>query len=101
MLPQEAKLRNFTYASTMTLDINIQYVVRNTENMDNPKIIEKTLSKINIGKIPIMLKSSICVLTQNKQLNNDHLYEVLDLFSRLKVIFDFEKNYLKLMIKFN
>ena len=75
MLPQEAKLRNFTYASTMTLDINIQYVVRNTENMDNPKIIEKTLSKINIGKIPIMLKSSICVLTQNKQLNNDYTGE--------------------------
>ena len=50
MLPQEAKLRNFTYASTMTVDINIQYVVRNTENMENPKIIEKTLTKINIGK---------------------------------------------------
>ena len=75
MLPQEAKLRNFTYASTMTLDINIQYIVRNTENMDNPKIFEKTLSKINIGKIPIMLKSSICVLTQNKQLNNEHTGE--------------------------
>ena len=65
MLPQEAKLRNFTYASTMTLDIKIQYTIRNTENMDQPKIIEKTLSKINIGKIPIMLKSSICVLNQN------------------------------------
>ena len=65
MLPQEAKLRNFTYASTMTLDINIQYTIRNTENMDEPKVIEKTLSKINIGKIPIMLKSSICVLNQN------------------------------------
>jgi DNA-directed RNA polymerase beta subunit len=25
MLPQEAKLRNFTYASTMTVDLNIQY----------------------------------------------------------------------------
>jgi DNA-directed RNA polymerase II subunit RPB2 len=70
MLPQEAKLRNFTYASTMTVDINIQYVVRNTENMENPKIIEKTLPKINIGKLPIMLKSSVCVLTQNKHINN-------------------------------
>jgi DNA-directed RNA polymerase II subunit RPB2 len=70
MLPQEAKLRNFTYASTMTVDINIQYVVRNTENMENPKIIEKTLPKINIGKLPIMLKSSVCVLTQNKHISN-------------------------------
>jgi len=66
MLPQEAKLRNFTYSSTMTIDIQIQYIIRNTESMDTPKIIKKTLPKINIGKMPIMVKSSICVLTQNK-----------------------------------
>ena len=64
MLPQEAKIRNFTYASTMTVDINIKYVIRNTENMDTPKTVEKTIPKINIGKLPIMLKSSICVLTK-------------------------------------
>jgi len=69
MLPQEAKLRNFTYASTMTVDVNIKYVIRNTENMDVPKTIEKTLPKINIGKLPIMLKSSICVLKQNGHIN--------------------------------
>jgi DNA-directed RNA polymerase beta subunit/intein/homing endonuclease len=68
MLPQEAKLRNFTYASGMTVDVKIKYIIRNTENMDTPKIIEKTLPKINIGKMPIMVKSSICVLTQNKHL---------------------------------
>jgi DNA-directed RNA polymerase II subunit RPB2 len=69
MLPQEAKLRNFTYASTMTVDLNIKYVVRNTENMDSPKTIEKVLPKINIGKLPIMLKSSICILTQNRHIS--------------------------------
>ena len=69
MLPHEAKLRNFTYASTMTIDVNIQYTVRNTENMDNPKIITRTLPKINIGKMPIMLKSSICVLNQNRHIH--------------------------------
>jgi len=75
MLPQEAKLRNFTYASTMYVDLNIQYVVRNTEKMDSPKIINSTLSKINIGKMPIMLKSSICVLTQNRHISNDYTGE--------------------------
>jgi len=69
MLPQEAKIRNFTYASNMTLDINLKYVIRNNENMETPKIIEKVLPKINIGKLPIMLKSSICVLTQNKHIH--------------------------------
>jgi DNA-directed RNA polymerase beta subunit len=70
MLPKEAKLRNFTYASTMTLDLNIKYSIRNTEKMETPRIIEKTLSKINIGKLPIMVKSSICVLTQNKHIDS-------------------------------
>ena len=73
MLPQEAKLRNFTYASTMTVDIDIEYIVRNTEEMDAPKIIKKTLPKINIGKMPIMLKSSICVLNQNNNFTNHEL----------------------------
>jgi DNA-directed RNA polymerase II subunit RPB2 len=71
MLPQEAKLRNFTYASNMTVDVHIKYIVRNTESMDTPKIIEKVLPKINIGKMPIMIKSSICVLTQNKHLQTN------------------------------
>lgn len=65
MLPQDARLRNFTYASTMTVDLNIQYIIRNTETMEEPNIINKTIQKINIGKMPIMLKSSICVLKQN------------------------------------
>ena len=75
MLPQEARIRNFTYASTMNVDLNIQYIIRNTENMENPKIIEKILPKINIGKLPIMLKSSICLLTQNKHINSEYTQE--------------------------
>lgn len=75
MLPQEAKTRNFTYASTMTVDINIQYVIRTTDSMENPRTIERTLPKINIGKLPIMLKSSVCVLTQNPHLSHDYTGE--------------------------
>jgi len=75
MLPQEAKLRNFTYASTMTVDVKIKYIVRNTEAMDTPKIITKTLPKINIGKMPIMLKSSICVLAQNRHIQSQYTGE--------------------------
>jgi DNA-directed RNA polymerase beta subunit len=75
MLPQEAKLRNFTYASTMTIDIRLEYTIRNTEAMDQPRKIQKFLPKINIGKMPIMLKSSICVLTQNNHIHPIHTGE--------------------------
>lgn len=64
MFPQEARLRNFTYASNMTVDINVKYITRNGNNLENIQTNYKTISKIHIGKIPIMLKSSICVLKQ-------------------------------------
>ena len=70
MFPQEARLRNFTYASAMTIDINIKYIVRNGPNLDNTQTFYKTISKVHIGKLPIMLKSNICVLNQYKHFEN-------------------------------
>ena len=70
MFPQEARLRNFTYASSTTIDINIKYVVRNGPNLENTQTFYKTIPKIHIGKLPIMLKSNICVLNQYKHFEN-------------------------------
>jgi DNA-directed RNA polymerase beta subunit len=70
MFPQEARLRNFTYASTTTIDINIKYVVRNGPNLENTQTFHKTIPKVHIGKLPIMLKSNICVLSQYKHFEN-------------------------------
>ena len=75
MFPQEARLRNFTYASAMTIDINVKFVVRNGENLDNVQTFYKILPKIHIGKLPIMLKSNICVLTQYKHVENSQTGE--------------------------
>jgi len=69
MLPMEARLRNFTYASNMTMNVAVKYTIRDTLDMDQPRVITKIIPKVNIGKIPIMVKSSICVLTQNPQLD--------------------------------
>ena len=71
MFPQEARLRNFTYASTMTLDLNMEIKVRYGENLQQIETHFKKLPKIHIGKMPIMLKSKICVLTQYKHLHTD------------------------------
>ena len=75
MFPQDARLRNFTYASAMTVDMNIKYVVRNGADLENCQTVYKTLPKIHIGKLPIMLKSSICVLNQYKHVNSDQTGE--------------------------
>ena len=75
MFPQEARLRNFTYASAMTVDINIKYIIRTGSELENTQTFHKTLNKIHIGKLPIMLKSSICVLNQYKHVENTHTGE--------------------------
>ena len=71
MFPQEARLRNFTYASMMTIDLNIKYIVRTGDNLENSQTFYKTLSKIHIGKLPIMLKSSVCLLSQYQHINEN------------------------------
>lgn len=70
LLPQEARLRNFTYSGSMTIDLNIKYIVRNGDNYNNILTYEKCLKNINIGKLPIMLRSDICVLNQYKDMNH-------------------------------
>ena len=70
MFPHEARLRNFTYASAMTIDLNIKIIRRFGENLNQSESFHKTLKKIRIGKLPIMVKSDICVLRQYKHLNH-------------------------------
>lgn len=71
MYPQEARLRNFTYASAMTLDMNIKIIHRSGEGLSQCQTQYKKLPKIHIGKLPIMVQSAICVLTLNSHLNAD------------------------------
>jgi DNA-directed RNA polymerase beta subunit len=75
MFPQEARLRNFTYAASTTIDINVKYIVRNGENLENTQIFYKTIPRVHIGKLPIMLKSNICVLNQYKHFDNNQTGE--------------------------
>ena len=59
MYPNEARLRNFTYSSQMTMDINITYEIQTAETSQT---VNKMIPNINIGKIPIMLNSCLCSL---------------------------------------
>lgn len=69
MYPNEARQRNFTYASDLFVDMHVQYKQYdpNTGDLCLDKISE--VERISLGKIPIMLHSSICVLSQRNQGN--------------------------------
>ena len=75
MFPQEARLRNFSYSSAMTVDLNIKYIIRNGENYKNILNYQKKIKNVHIGKLPIMLKSDLCVLNQYKHLNHNETGE--------------------------
>jgi len=69
MFPQEARLRNFTYSSAQTVDINLKIIKRSGDKLEKQEIMMKKLPHIHIGKLPIMLKSNICVLKQYSHLS--------------------------------
>ena len=72
MFPQEARLRNFTYSSAMTIDMNVKYIVRGGDDLETVNVFHKNYAKVHIGKLPIMLKSDICVLQQYKYVDHVH-----------------------------
>ena len=62
MLPYEARVRNFTYAAQMFVDV--KFTVRSYSGPNLSEFVEqtKTFEGISMGKIPVMLGSSLCVL---------------------------------------
>ena len=60
MTPNDARQRNFTYASNLTVDLKITTRSLNSEG----EYIEETkeLKNVQLGKIPIMVKSNYCSL---------------------------------------
>ena len=49
MFPQEARLRNFTYSSSMVLDLHIKIVERFGEALDKENIYHKVMKQIHIN----------------------------------------------------
>ena len=71
MFPHEARLRNFTYAAAMTVDLNMKIITRSGENLHLEQHYHKVLPRIHIGKMPVMLRSVICVLNQYRHVSSD------------------------------
>ena len=61
MLPKEARLRGFTYAAIMSVTLNVKVTVT-PQGSDSPQTYHRTLNDIQLGKLPIMVGSRVCVL---------------------------------------
>ena len=74
LLPSEARLRNFTYASNTTVDLEIVSMERNAES-EIVRTQNTVIPNVSITEMPIMVKSSLCMLTQNRHIGPEYTGE--------------------------
>ena len=71
MFPNEARLRNMTYAITIHYDVDVEFNIINDEGVPVNETI--TIDKVLLGRFPIMLQSNLCIL---KNLNSQMRYSL-------------------------
>ena len=64
MYPNEARLRNMTYAFTLHIDVLVKYKLKLDPTNKEFNESETMLEKIYFGKFPIMLNSDLCILNK-------------------------------------
>ena len=62
MYPNDARLRNMTYGTTIHYDVDVEILYYEKDNEEEPKRVCYTLEKIYLGRFPIMLQSDLCIL---------------------------------------
>jgi len=63
MYPNDARLRNLTYSTSLTCDVN-QRIIRHDAKTSEREVTELPVMKnVSLGKIPIMLQSKYCILS--------------------------------------
>ena len=62
MLPMEARIRNFTYAAQMYADVRFIARTYKGENLNTYDEEFRVFEGISLGKLPVMLGSSLCLL---------------------------------------
>ena len=57
MYPNEARLKGLTYSTNVLCNIGVHYIFH-----DEEKVVIKNFEKVDLGKIPIMVHSKLCLL---------------------------------------
>ena len=62
MYPNEARLRNMTYAITLHIDIDVEYRIQNQNPGEAFETTTTTIERVYLGRFPVMLNSYLCIL---------------------------------------
>ena len=69
MMPNDARLRNLTYAAPLFVDINVTYVEIDNTNGGKQIVKKRLFPNVHLGKIPVMVGSEYCLLKNQSHLN--------------------------------
>jgi len=86
MMPNDARLRNLTYASPLFVDVRVKTTFINNTKQGERIIRERLFPNVHLGKIPVMVGSKYCLLHDQKHLHPSSLGECAEDFGGYFII---------------
>ena len=75
MMPNDARLRNLTYASPLFVDVLVKTTFIDNTKGGERQVRERLFPNVHMGKIPVMVNSKYCLLSDQKHIHPQVLGE--------------------------
>ena len=69
MMPNDARLRNLTYASPLFVDVLVKTTFIDNTKGGERQVRERLFPNVHMGKIPVMVNSKYCLLNDQKHIH--------------------------------
>jgi DNA-directed RNA polymerase II subunit RPB2 len=80
MMPNDARLRNLTYAAPLFVNINVTYTEIDHTQGGKRTVRKRLFPNIHLGKIPVMVNSDFCLLKDQRHIHPSRLGECAEDF---------------------
>jgi DNA-directed RNA polymerase II subunit RPB2 len=86
MMPNDARLRNLTYASPLFVDVRVRTTFIDNTKQGEKVVRERLFPNVHLGKIPVMVGSKYCLLHDQKHIHPQVLGECAEDFGGYFII---------------
>jgi DNA-directed RNA polymerase II subunit RPB2 len=86
MMPNDARMRNLTYASPLFVDVRVRTTFIDNTKGGERKVRERLFPNVHLGKVPVMVGSKYCLLHDQKHLKPLSLGECAEDFGGYFII---------------
>ena len=80
MMPNDARMRNLTYASPLFVDVHVKTTAIDNTKGGERQVKERLFPNVHMGKIPVMVGSKYCLLHDQKHIHPSVLGECAEDF---------------------